>query len=241
MLHRRLLSTAAASTKPHNLPPTPKPSPPKINHVFPPSPSDIASRTPISNYYDANLQRLRAEAGHRRLNEKGTKPEEPSTYKLGRNVHNKREFSTAVAVDVAVALPPVLPKLWEEEDDDDVTAVAQPPIRVPLLPDNDFARYHRREYVPTVAPPHKPTVSTASEDGESVSMGGFGISELIADIFPGREKGGEEKVEGIIAPRDDDEGDPMTKEKEDALKTFAVLAGVWWFFGEGVMRALGVI
>ncbi|KAF8544053.1 hypothetical protein BDD12DRAFT_133123 [Trichophaea hybrida] len=76
---RRLLSTAAAASptshKPHNLSPTPKSRPPKINHVFPPSPSDIASHIPISNYFDENLLRLRAEAAHRRLSEKGTKPE----------------------------------------------------------------------------------------------------------------------------------------------------------------------
>jgi len=164
------------------------------------------------------------------------KQQEKPSYKLGRKFNgssNRREYSTSTgSMAPDPSLPPVLPRLWEDP-------TPPPPIRVPILPDNDYARYHRREYVPTVAPPHKPAVLTATLDTSSIDAS-FKISELLEDVFSqGGEVGKED--EGLIAPRDDDEGEPMTKEKEGVMKTFAVVAAVWWVAGDGVMRALGVI
>ncbi|RPA90677.1 hypothetical protein L873DRAFT_1831636 [Choiromyces venosus 120613-1] len=56
-----------------------------------------------------------------------------------------------------------IPKLHEFSTKSDM------PIRVPLTPDNETARFHRHEYVPEVQRPHKPVIFTINEDPTVVS------------------------------------------------------------------------
>ncbi|PWW72503.1 hypothetical protein C7212DRAFT_366618 [Tuber magnatum] len=58
---------------------------------------------------------------------------------------------------------PYIPKLHEYSTQPDM------PIRVPLTPDNETARFHRHEYVPEVQRPHKPVIFTINEDAAIVS------------------------------------------------------------------------
>lgn len=50
----------------------------------------------------------------------------------------------------------------------------------PLAPDNQFARYHRREVVPEVAPPLKHDVSTVLPDAENVVNPS---ADVLADVL----------------------------------------------------------
>ncbi|KAL7275975.1 hypothetical protein RUND412_001044 [Rhizina undulata] len=67
---------------------------------------------------------------------------------------------------------PVIPKSWE------INAEVEQPIRVPINPDNVYARYHRHEVVPEVAQPPKPIIYVASGDKEHIST-----PTGMADIF----------------------------------------------------------
>jgi hypothetical protein len=144
--------------------------------------------------------------------------------------------------DVGAAfLPPVIPNpaLLEPEPSKE-----PPPIRVPFLPDNVFSRYHRKEFVPEVKPPFKPSISSADSDVSKISptsalskvaggeeeQGKFGWSEWLDEWLFASMKGQQNK-EPVLAPRDDDPGPEMTEEKKAALKALAVAAAVWWFFG----------
>ncbi|CAZ80916.1 unnamed protein product [Tuber melanosporum] len=64
---------------------------------------------------------------------------------------------------------PSFPKFHEYSTKPDM------PIRVPLTPDNETARFHRHEYVPEVQPPHKPVIFTINEDPAVVSSEGSAI------------------------------------------------------------------
>lgn len=155
-----------------------------------------------------------------------------------------RGFSTSARAPAASdgPSPPILPQIDEQGPD-------TKPIRVAFLPENDFSRYHHYEQVATVAPPHKPVVSTVNDDASLISANstlmeiiddkagtGFQASEVLDEVL--YEVRAREKKD-LIAPREDDAGEPLTEEKKVALKVFGLGAGVWYFFGEGVARFFG--
>ncbi|KAA8903176.1 hypothetical protein FN846DRAFT_954394 [Sphaerosporella brunnea] len=169
-----------------------------------------------------------------------------------------REYATQVpqplqsdVIALSSVLPPIIP------DPKSLEAQEEPipsPVRVPFLPDNDFSRYHRKEFVPEVKPPFKPTISSAEGDLSKVSatsalskvvegelQGNFSVSEWLDEIFFSQKRAVGEPKEPVLAPRDDDPGPELTEEKKNAMKAFAIVTGIWWFFGDPVMRAFGII
>jgi len=161
-----------------------------------------------------------------------------------RRVPTTRGYAT-----IAESTPPIIPKPWELIQED----ASKPAIRVPFLPDNEFAKYHRQEFVPVIAPPHRPAVSTVDEDMSSIAAisslshtvegveGVFGDGGVLDEVLVGMEGESEGKRESILAPMDDDMGPELTEEKKTAMKLFAASAAAWWVFGEGVMRVLGIV
>jgi hypothetical protein len=131
--------------------------------------------------------------------------------------------------------PAVLPKLHIMDPEKNV--------RVPLLPENVYAKYHRHEFVEKVMEPKRLAVSVVGADGgtsevEEGALGerfGVDVREL---IMPEEKEQEEEEKECTIRPREDDMGDPMTEEKRRWMKVAALVAGVWYVSGWGVFDFL---
>lgn len=146
--------------------------------------------------------------------------------------------------------PLIIPKPWEFAPSEDAS---RPAIRVPFLPDNEFSKYHRKEFVPEVQPPHRPAVSTVDADVSGIAatsslshtvegmQGGFGDGGVLDEVLIGVESEKGPESESTIAPREDDMGPQLSEEKKTAMKVFAAGTAAWWVFGEPIMRLFGII
>jgi len=176
----------------------------------------------------------------------------PSAFASSVSAFRLQRFSTAptnrgYATTTTAPTPLIIPKPWQFAHSEQ----AKPAIRVPFLPDNEFSRYHRKEFVPDVAPPHRPAVSAVDADVSDIAatsslshtvegvQGSFGDGGVLDEVLVGLASEGESEC--TIAPREDDVGPEFTEEKKMLVKLFAAGAVSWWVFGEGAMRLLGIL
>ncbi|CCX33081.1 Protein of unknown function [Pyronema omphalodes CBS 100304] len=126
--------------------------------------------------------------------------------------------------------PAVLPKLHIMEP--------EKIVRVPLLPENVYAKYHRHEFVEKVMEPKRLAVLVVGADGDTSEVEevalrerfGVDVRELIMTDEKEQEDG---ERDCTIRPREDDMGDQMTEEKRMWMKFLGLVAAVWYASGWG--------
>ncbi|KAI5784596.1 hypothetical protein EDC01DRAFT_662679 [Geopyxis carbonaria] len=246
--------------------------------AFPKSSSVLVSESQHSHYAGLTLKTLQREASQRNLKITGRKAElierlasndifqsRKNSGSHGFSTTSKRhiELATVSHVPDSVAMPMAIPRPWDDNK-------PELPVRVPFLPENDFARYHRREFVPQVKPPHKPVISTASAESTFVSSpaamtdiaddSDVEIQSLLDQAAIEKASHSSSKVvsaaksifeELFPAPKTStgrnlfaiptDPGQEITISKEAAMKTFGVSSAAWWFAGEPIMVAFGIL